>query len=136
MLQLEILQNQHSMSAPNPSRRADLQAATDELNAVVGDYMSRPVDADDKGQRQQIIEAASKILAAAKDPSDQGMDAIGQLTVIAANRIFWEWGVFDEIPLEGSISYADLARKVNADVSLLSEQCANAWGLEELINKL
>lgn len=109
------------MSAPNPSRRADLQAATDELNAVVGDFMSGP-DGDDKGQRQKIIEAASKILAVAKDPSDQGMDAIGQLTLIAANRIFWEWGVFDEIPLEGSISYSELADKVNADVSLLSEQ--------------
>lgn len=83
--------------------------------------MSGP-DGDDKGQRQKIIEAASKILAVAKDPSDQGMDAIGQLTLIAANRIFWEWGVFDEIPLEGSISYSELADKVNADVSLLSEQ--------------
>lgn len=91
--------------------------------------MSGP-DVDDKGQRQKIIEAASKILAAAKDPSDQGMDAIGQLTLIAANRIFWEWGVFDEIPLEGSISYSELAEKVNSDVSLLSEQVfkyVNQW---------
>lgn len=108
------------MSAPNPSRRADLQTATNQLTAAVDEFMSGP-DVDDKGKRQKIIEAATKILAVAKDPSDQGMDAIGQLTLIAANRIFWEWGVFDEIPAEGTISYSELAEKVNADVSVLSE---------------
>ena len=107
------------MSVPN-SRRADLQAATDNLTTAVGEFVAGP-DVDDKGQRQKIIEAAEKIISVAKDPSDQGMDAMGQLTLIAANRIFWEWGVFDEIPLEGSISYSDLAGKVDADVSVLSK---------------
>ncbi|CAM1510019.1 Fc.00g003540.m01.CDS01 [Cosmosporella sp. VM-42] len=106
------------MSVSN-TRRADLQAATDSLTAAVGEFTAGP-DVDDKGQRQKIIEAAEKIISVAKDPSDQGMDAIGQLTLIAANRIFWEWGVFDEIPPEGSISYSDLAGKVNADVSVLT----------------
>jgi len=40
---------------------------------------------------------------------------------VAATRLFIEWKVFEHIPTTGSITYADLAAKVDADTSLISK---------------
>jgi len=115
-------------SNSNDTKWEDIRAATDQLNAAVAGLAGPGAPGEhgeagnpDKTQYQKIVEAAQKVLAAAKDPAGMGMEAIGQLSVITANRIFWEWGVFDEIPATGTISYAELAKKVEADVSLLGE---------------
>ena len=114
--------HQIAMSASSNKRLAAIQAATEELNAAVGELTSPEGDNIlDKAECRKIVNAAQKILSIAKDPSDLGMEVFSQLTVMTANRIFWEWGVFDEIPREGSISYRELAAKVDAELSLLSE---------------
>jgi hypothetical protein len=110
------------MPASSSNRWEGIRAATEELNAAVRELTSPEGDSIlDKGECQRIVNAAQKILSVAKDPSGLGMEAFSQLTVITANRIFWEWGVFDEIPREGSISYRELAAKVDAELSLISE---------------
>jgi hypothetical protein len=104
--------------------RAELADATAQLNAVVGEFTASagPPGSDvDKAQRRKIIDAASKILAAAKDPADEWMDVTAQVALFTANHLLSEWKVFDAIPLDGSISYAELAEKTDCDVVLLSK---------------
>lgn len=110
------------MSVSNVKRWDGIRAATEELNAAVGELTSPEGDSIlDKAECQKIVNAAQNILSVAKDPSGQGMEFLGQITVMTAIRIFCEWRVFDEIPLEGSISYRELTTKVDAELSLLSE---------------
>ncbi len=104
------------MSVANRTEWESIRAATEQLSAAVAE-----AGGPDKADWQKIAHAAQKIHEAAKDPANAGMEGICQISLITANRILWEWGVFDEIPLEGSISYSELATKVDADVSLLSE---------------
>lgn len=118
---------ENDSTAPLPPRAGQdqLLVAADQLNAAIGEFTAQPaVDGSDvdKAQRRNIVDAATRILDAVKNPTDQWVDVTIQIAVIFANRLFWEWGVFDAIPLDGSsISYTDLAAKV---VALLSE-----WGL-------
>jgi hypothetical protein len=115
-------------SATNPAVPAsalqELQAATQELNTAVGELTGQTGANNDggnieMGQRRKIIDAATRILDAAKDPTDQWMDLTAQIALVAANRLFWLWKVFDNIPAQGSISYVDLAAKVDVETGLL-----------------
>ena len=100
----------------------DIRAAAAQLTAAVGELADPPAGSKelDKAQAANIVEAAQRILSLAKSPAGLGMEAIGQLSIITANRIFWEWNVFEAIPRDGAISYAELAAKVDADVSVIS----------------
>jgi hypothetical protein len=111
-----------------PSRRTgqeELRLATDRLATAVANFEAHSVpdgSDTDKAQRSDIVEAANNILAAVKNPTDQWMDVTAQTALMAANRLFWEWGVFDAIPLDGSpVSYSDLAVKVDVQAQLLSK---------------
>lgn len=73
-----------------------------------------------KTRRQNMVSSTNKLLLAARDPAGQWRDAIINVTQVGAIRLFYEWDVFDKIPLQGSISYGDLAKQVNAEVSLIS----------------
>ena len=114
----------------NATKLEELRVATQRLNAAVNAWSvevgggSGGNPATDRLLRQQIALAATSILTAVKDPAGMGMEAISQVTVITANRIFWEWGVFDGIPTDedSGITYAELATMVNADASLLGEE--------------
>lgn len=48
------------------------------------------------------------------------MDGYIQSRREGALRLFYAWKVFDKIPLQRSISYEDLAERVNTEVSLIS----------------
>ncbi|KAK3690325.1 O-methyltransferase [Podospora appendiculata] len=103
--------------------QAELQLATEQLNAAVARFNNEPAadEAVDQGQRRDIIEAAKRIIESVEGPAEQWVESAGSLAVIAANRLFWEWNVFESIPLDGSsISYADLATKVDAELALLT----------------
>jgi hypothetical protein len=114
------------MSQP-PSRlgQEELRAASDALAAAVAEFQAHsvPDGSDiDKGQRAAIVDAANNILRAVKNPTDQWTDVTAEITLPAAIRLFWEWGVFDVLPLDGTpVSYKDLAEKVDAQPKLLSK---------------
>lgn len=40
---------------------------------------------------------------------------------IAASQLLYKWGAFEAIPVEGSISYQDLAAATKSEEALLSE---------------
>ncbi|KAK1449231.1 O-methyltransferase [Colletotrichum melonis] len=102
--------------------REEAAAATEEVNAALQSFVTSPGPSGgdlDKGQRRRIIDAANKLINAVKDPGDEWFDATAQVAQLGANRLFWEWKVYDHIPSDGSISYGELAKKVDADVSLI-----------------
>lgn len=102
---------------------AAVQTAQEELNNAVVEFTANQPAAGsdaDKTQRRRIVDAAQKVMHAVRDPADEWVDMTGQIAAIAVNRLFWEWGVFAKIPLEGSISYSELAEAVGAELSLIS----------------
>ena len=102
--------------------RRQATAAADELNVAVKDFFANPEPFGndvDKAQRRRIIDAAQRVITAVKDPADGWMDFTAQMALMAASRLFTVWEVWDEIPLQGSIPYTDLAAKVGAEVSVL-----------------
>lgn len=104
--------------------RAEATAAAEEVNTALRTFLTEPGTAGsdlDKGRRRRIADAANRLIAAVRDPGDEWFDATAQVAQLGANRLFWEWKAYDHIPPEGSISYADLAGKVDAEVSLISE---------------
>jgi hypothetical protein len=102
-------------------RLYNIKSAIEQLNNTAAQLTDSPHDGGDldDGQRQAIINAAERVLAAAKTPTEHWVDPSVQTTLLAAVRLFYEWKVWDEIPLEGSISYAELASKVDTNPSLL-----------------
>lgn len=121
--------NGNGLGGANPfsesGAQKQLQQALEELNVAVADFASTS-NADttgsdlDKTRRQKIMDAAQKVLYAVKDPADEWIDMTIQISVIGVNRLFWKWGVFDLIPVDGDISYGDLASAVDAEVVLLT----------------
>ncbi|KAK1997564.1 O-methyltransferase [Colletotrichum falcatum] len=104
------------------SVREEAAAATEEVNAALESFVAEPGPAGgdlDKAQRRRIIEAATKLINAVKDPADEWFDTTAQVAELGAKRLFAEWRVYDRIPLQGSISYAELAAAVDAEEALI-----------------
>jgi hypothetical protein len=76
---------------------------------------------NDARSRNELINAAKNLLDAVQRPADKLWGYVHILPALAASRLFVDWKVFENIPQQGSISYAALANKVGAEVSLISE---------------
>ncbi|KAF6814099.1 O-methyltransferase [Colletotrichum plurivorum] len=112
------------MAGENPADqvRADAASAADEVAAAVRAFLDErhtPGGDVDKTQRRRVVDAANALIAAVKDPADEWFDATADVARLGANRLFWEWKAYDAIPAEGSISYAELAVKVEAEEALI-----------------
>ena len=96
--------------------------AMDETIAAVADMLAFDQDGSIAHQmrRRKILSSAAKLLQAAKDPEDQWQDGYINGGQAGAIRIFYEWGVFNKIPLQGGITFEELAKEVKAEVSLVS----------------
>lgn len=97
--------------------------ATDKLNTAVQSFVSHFDDEDgavDEAQRQQIIEAAHAVLNAVEKHNHMWWDMGMRLSQYSAAQLFYEWKAFDAIPLEGSISFADLAAATGTEEILMS----------------
>ncbi|KAK7727186.1 hypothetical protein SLS63_007237 [Diaporthe eres] len=102
---------------------SDVKEGMDQLNAAVQGFSASDDgvgDAVDKAQRQRIIEAAQKVLNAVKKPDDVWVDSNMDIARIAASQLFYKWGGFEAIPVDGSISYQDLAVATKSEEALLS----------------
>ncbi|KAK3681673.1 S-adenosyl-L-methionine-dependent methyltransferase [Podospora appendiculata] len=78
-----------------------------------------PLDLDSK-TRSSIVKVAQDIIHASRPPYAQFSDHYVIFSETAVQRTFLKWDAFDKIPLEGSISFADLAAAIDADVFLTS----------------
>ncbi|KAM0270457.1 hypothetical protein ACHAQH_009398 [Verticillium albo-atrum] len=98
--------------------RDDLRRLTPQLLNSVLDYTTAP-DVDDDVARNKIVAAAQAIIEAARPPQPQWMNQSAACAEFVALRLFIDWGAFEAIPIEGSITYQELADKVDAEVQLV-----------------
>ncbi|KAG7110313.1 hypothetical protein HYQ44_020316 [Verticillium longisporum] len=99
--------------------RDDLRRLTPELLSSVLDYTSISNVDDDVAARNKIVAAAQAIIEAARPPQPQWMNQSAACAEFVALRLFIDWGAFEAIPIEGSITYQELADKVDAEVQLV-----------------
>jgi len=98
---------------------AELKAITNELSDAVDAFAATSNGVAD-GNRQNIADAAKKILSVVQQPETRWMEHLVELGEIGAVHIFQVWEAFALIPDdEGGISYAELAEKLDADVSMI-----------------
>lgn len=67
-----------------------------------------------------VTTAAQDILQTVQEPVEHLMGSMVMLVQFTATRLFVKWKVFETIPLQGLISYKELAEKVGADEALIS----------------
>ncbi|AEO67174.1 uncharacterized protein THITE_2115997 [Thermothielavioides terrestris NRRL 8126] len=119
-------------SSSNPGSAHGSEAKpTSPLNTGLGlDRIRRLVDEVSLKISQATSEDAARVVAATgaaeiadavRPPGDTILGWFANMSVISAVRLFLCWGAFDLIPAgsEASITYADLARRINADEGLV-----------------
>jgi hypothetical protein len=77
----------------------------------------------DTVQRMGLIKAGTELADAVSLPRDKLLLWLPQIVHITAMRLFVKWKAFEQIPTDdtANVSYAELAAKVGADVSLISK---------------
>ncbi|KAK3382753.1 S-adenosyl-L-methionine-dependent methyltransferase [Lasiosphaeria ovina] len=103
-----------------PDVPTQLDALAQELKDAANGIRAGTISLE-TGARFKVLEAARAIIGAVEAPTDLLMQWVPSVTQLTAVRLFNQWKVFDAIPTESgsSISYKELAEKVNADVILL-----------------
>ncbi len=76
--------------------------------------------ASNPGARITILKTLGKISSTIRQPQDEIMELFPQIAQMPVIRLFIKWKVFQMIPTEGSISYGEIASKLDADVNLIS----------------
>ncbi|KAK7739767.1 hypothetical protein SLS53_005737 [Cytospora paraplurivora] len=111
-----------AISSPRTETAKELTATTEHLNATVQDFVTKTEDINDvvdKAQRRKIIDAAQKILDTIKEPGDRWIHFVQETASYTAAKLFYDWGAFEAIPLQESISYHELAVFTDTEEALL-----------------
>ncbi|OAP63925.1 hypothetical protein AYL99_03152 [Fonsecaea erecta] len=100
-----------------------LNALTNQIYETSKDYK------DPSGQqglllRQRMTNAARQIINVVREPGETPYEFSTHMAEMGAIRMFMKMKAFDKIPLEGSISYEDLAASLGAEVPLVTRM---AW---------
>jgi len=111
----------------DPASNLDARVVADRLDALaaqLSDSAKRIRDGTisldtNIAERTKIIKAAKEVVDVAKEQQEQFVDLYMVLVPLTVIRIFIKWKVFENIPVSGTISYSDLAAKVDADRSLI-----------------
>lgn len=76
----------------------------------------------DRNFKSSIIQRAQAIIDKLEDtPRERAMNDCIKVGEMTAKQLFNAWGVFQKIPIEGSISYQDLASSVGCEPQLLGK---------------
>ncbi|KAK2024514.1 O-methyltransferase [Colletotrichum zoysiae] len=102
--------------------RAELRQLATTLLTKTTQYTLRgelsPLEDDEA--KSQIVDTAQSIADMLDDGSrERALDDCAKIGEMAAKQLFNSWGVFQQIPVQGSILYTDLARRVGCDLQLL-----------------
>jgi hypothetical protein len=89
--------------------------------ADVGKSMATAGADSDWELRYKAHYAAQQIVALTQKPDEVWFDQSVTMTEYPAIRLFMKWKAFENIPLEGSISYKELAKKCDVTEPLLSK---------------
>lgn len=109
--------------APSPAALADkldgLAATLREASKSVREGSPSSLQTN-VSKKAEVVGALKSAIEALQNPQDVFLDNMVLISRLVALRIFVKWKVFDAIPATGSITYADLAAKVNADTEIVS----------------
>ncbi|CAK7229134.1 hypothetical protein SCUCBS95973_007117 [Sporothrix curviconia] len=115
--------------SPSPAALADkldsLAATLTEASKILraGSSASLLASATHKAD---VLAALKAGIEAVQSPQDAFLDTMVTTSCLVAKRIFVKWKLFDAIPVTGSITYATLAAKVDADTEIVTRL---AWVL-------
>ena len=105
-----------------PNLSAEMEDLTLRIKQVTTRIRSEPGALSSlNAERMGLMEAAQGLLDATRQPVDQLMDAMATMAQLTALRLFIEWGVLDALPSDGSMTFKDIATKLDANVDLISE---------------
>lgn len=100
-----------------------LEALVSQLGGVIPQLREGSLSlASNAGERMKLLRASRAIMDAIKQPQDDLMESLPKWSEAVAIRLFLKWKVFEIIPKAGSISYHELASKLDADVALISKK--------------
>lgn len=102
--------------SPDP-KQDRLRYLTDTINRNICQLSTT----DDAGLRVKTATAALELANAVRPPSDTIMSWFTSMSIVSAVRLFQHWGAFEAIPSGPgeSITYAELARRIDADEGLV-----------------
>ncbi|KAL2173818.1 S-adenosyl-L-methionine-dependent methyltransferase [Thermothelomyces heterothallicus CBS 202.75] len=100
-----------------------LEALAERLSKAAQDLRSGSLSLEsDMMQRMSLLKAGADLQEAVSLPRDRALTWLPQLAHVTAIRLFIKWKAFEKIPVDdgATISYADLAAELNADVPLVT----------------
>jgi hypothetical protein len=105
---------------PPPLNKEHLRSLASSISSSI-DQLTTPDGPDAKAAHMKAAAAALELTASLRAPPEVIMSWFSTASVVSAVRLFQEWGVFDVIPAgPQGISFSELAEKVKAEESLLS----------------
>ena len=109
------------MAATTPQYATAVKISATERSKLAGHLRTAAdlLETDNEAQPKVLasLNSIADNLRGAQDVVLNGMFAASQATAI---RLFRKWGVFEIIPSDATISYSDIAKRINADVNLVS----------------
>lgn len=97
------------------------------LSANLDRYVNSLEDAEQA--RAALVDAAQGVVEALRPAPETVVGWFQTGSVVSAVHVFHHWRVFDTLPAEGTMTYAELAARVGADEVILSE---SSWPLSSL----
>lgn len=107
------------MSSTIPIPYSRLNALAVQLSHSVHE-LQHP-ESDQRVHRTKLLGLTKQIADIVRDPAEDWVEWVSWWNMTGVVKLLREWDVFRHIPSEGSISYKDLAAKVQAEESLISE---------------
>ncbi|KAE9987857.1 hypothetical protein EG328_001283 [Venturia inaequalis] len=90
---------------------------TDQLERLLIE-LTEAVKVSVASPKSNVNEIARKIVTMTQDPETTWINQCVTMSEYAAIRVFMKWKAFEEIPLDGSISYKDLAKRCRAEEAI------------------
>ncbi|KAM5356584.1 hypothetical protein ACJ41O_003230 [Fusarium nematophilum] len=106
--------------AGNKKYLESLVSSLSSLSSLVEVYTTRDEDMSEKDEtRWCAIAEAQSIIDELTPQSEKWHAQVAAMGAMTATRLFLQWRAFDMMPATGAISHGDLAKKLDADESLI-----------------
>jgi hypothetical protein len=110
------------MSQVNLSRAEKVKLLTQQITDLTAEIRADPDSlASNPNENAKLFEAATKLVELGKKPTDLLLDSFSLIVQFTVLRLFIEWGVFENIPVKGAVTYEELAKSVSADTELIGK---------------
>ncbi|KAK7414433.1 hypothetical protein QQX98_006711 [Neonectria punicea] len=98
-----------------------LESWAQQLTEIAVGFRNKPESPNlSREEHGKLATTANDILKTVRKPQERLMESMIVMAELAALRLFIKWKVFEIIPVEGSISYGELAAKLDAEEPLIT----------------